>query len=191
MAGVKRRNKAVKASPASSRADSTSKEAHVDADAIKRLLKDKVAERRSGVRTIGFEVTATMRYCSPQGDGESVPATPPAELREEDAVKATRSAASKESNNPFVFHLSVDVMAVVLFALSLASRMIWLDSPRNVVFDEMHYAKYAVMYLKRTFFFDSNPPLGKLMVAGAAWLAGYQPESDVRTSALTLARSLM
>ena len=38
----------------------------------------------------------------------------------------------------------------------------------------MHYGKYASMYLRRTFFFDSNPPLGKMLVALSAYLAGYR-----------------
>jgi dolichyl-phosphate-mannose-protein mannosyltransferase len=48
-----------------------------------------------------------------------------------------------------------------------------LENPKNVVFDEMHYGKYAAHYLKNTFFFDANPPLGKLMVAFAGYLADF------------------
>jgi dolichyl-phosphate-mannose--protein O-mannosyl transferase len=40
-------------------------------------------------------------------------------------------------------------------------------------FDEMHYGKYVAQYLKRTFFFDANPPLGKLLIAMAAYLADF------------------
>jgi dolichyl-phosphate-mannose-protein mannosyltransferase len=37
----------------------------------------------------------------------------------------------------------------------------------------MHYGKYVAQYMKRTFFFDSNPPLGKLLIAAAAFLADF------------------
>ena len=38
----------------------------------------------------------------------------------------------------------------------------------------MHYGKYASMYLKRTFFFDANPPLGKMIIALGGYLAGFK-----------------
>ena len=40
-------------------------------------------------------------------------------------------------------------------------------------FDEMHYGKYAAMYLKNTFFFDANPPLGKMLIALAGYVSGF------------------
>ena len=44
-------------------------------------------------------------------------------------------------------------------------------------FDEMHYGKYVAQYLKRTFFFDANPPLGKLLIASVAYFADFDGES--------------
>lgn len=44
---------------------------------------------------------------------------------------------------------------------------------RAIVFDELHYGKYVSLYMKGTFFFDSHPPLGKQLIAAAAYLAGF------------------
>ena len=43
-------------------------------------------------------------------------------------------------------------------------------------FDELHYGKYAGLYMQNTFFFDSQPPLGKQLIAIAAYIAGFDGE---------------
>ncbi|XP_066603868.1 protein O-mannosyltransferase 1 [Prorops nasuta] len=70
-------------------------------------------------------------------------------------------------------NLEIDVIAVLLFVAGLISRLYRLEEPRSIVFDELHYGKYIGMYMKRTFFFDSHPPLGKQLVSAAAYLAGF------------------
>merc|ERR1719249_167909 len=106
------------------------------------------------------------------GDGESLPDTPPNEA----AAAAHQDPAVKIANkasHPFSLEIKVDGMAVGLLILGLFTRLLRLETPKHVVFDEMHYGKYASLYLKNTFFFDSNPPLGKMLIALAGYLAGF------------------
>ena len=64
-------------------------------------------------------------------------------------------------------------MVLILLSVGDLARMFRLEYLHDVVFDEMHYGKHASLYLKNTFFFDSNPPLGKMIVALAGYLAGF------------------
>ncbi|GJQ85607.1 hypothetical protein Trydic_g20157 [Trypoxylus dichotomus] len=67
----------------------------------------------------------------------------------------------------------VDLLSLLLFFCALFTRIYRLEEPRNIVFDELHYGKYVSLYMKNTFFFDSHPPLGKQLIAGIAYLTGY------------------
>jgi dolichyl-phosphate-mannose-protein mannosyltransferase len=79
-----------------------------------------------------------------------------------------------------ILSTSPRVMACTLFGLSLALHLGWLAQPNEVVFDEVHYGKYVSGYLTGHYFFNNHPPLGKLMVAGVARLAGVTPAFGFR-----------
>ncbi|XP_015189217.1 PREDICTED: protein O-mannosyltransferase 1 isoform X3 [Polistes dominula] len=70
-------------------------------------------------------------------------------------------------------YLEIDLIAVILLIAALVTRLYRLQEPRSIVFDELHYGKYVGMYMKRTFFFDSHPPLGKQLISIVAYIAGF------------------
>lgn len=64
--------------------------------------------------------------------------------------------------------------AVVVLLLSGAVRLSDLGGLSQVVFDEVHFGKFISSYCcTHQRFFDIHPPIGKLLIAGGARLAGY------------------
>ncbi|KAH6576752.1 hypothetical protein BASA50_004092 [Batrachochytrium salamandrivorans] len=66
-----------------------------------------------------------------------------------------------------------NVALFVVTVLSVLTRTWMLHYPGEVVFDEVHFGKFASYYLRREYFFDVHPPLGKMFLAGVAYIVGY------------------
>lgn len=47
--------------------------------------------------------------------------------------------------------------------------------PNQTVFDEVHFGKFVSGYFTHEYFFDIHPPLGKLLISGAGYVAGFKP----------------
>lgn len=90
--------------------------------------------------------------------------------------KVSTNLTNFEKNNKdsyLTISISFDIVTLLLFLISFGTRMWKLWIPNNVVFDELHYGKYVSLYMKNVFFFDQHPPLGKQLIAAAAFLTGY------------------
>lgn len=64
---------------------------------------------------------------------------------------------------------------LALLAVSLALHFAWYGHPAAVVFDEVYFPRFGLAYLRHEYFLDLHPPLGKLIYAATAWLAGLDP----------------
>ncbi len=61
----------------------------------------------------------------------------------------------------------------ILILLAIATRFLFLDYPAEVVFDEVHFGKFVSAYFTHNYYFDIHPPLGKMLIAGFANIAGF------------------
>ncbi|EKD19001.1 uncharacterized protein L3040_006495 [Drepanopeziza brunnea f. sp. 'multigermtubi'] len=77
--------------------------------------------------------------------------------------------ASKPPAVEWDYRIAISVLTI----LALMTRFWGISHPNEVVFDEVHFGKFASYYLERTYFFDVHPPLGKLLFALMGWFVGY------------------
>ncbi|ESK96494.1 glycosyltransferase family 39 protein [Moniliophthora roreri MCA 2997] len=65
------------------------------------------------------------------------------------------------------------VVISVLTALAFALRFYKINQPDQVVFDEVHFGKFASYYIRGEYYFDVHPPFAKLLFGLAGWFSGF------------------
>lgn len=88
----------------------------------------------------------------------------------EDIVEKEKSAFLAPPKDPQEWYW---IALAVVTAIAAFVRFRILSDPARVVFDEVHFGKFASYYLQRSYFFDLHPPFAKLLIAFAGWLVGY------------------
>lgn len=73
------------------------------------------------------------------------------------------------------------VWAGVYTLLSMITRFWRIGAANYVVWDEAHFGKFGTHYIKRDFYFDVHPPLGKMLVGLAGLLSGYQGNFEFKS----------
>ncbi|KAJ5059623.1 Dolichyl-phosphate-mannose-protein mannosyltransferase-domain-containing protein [Bipolaris maydis] len=112
------------------------------------------------------------------GKDKKRPVSPNPEALSEKAEKVANVVAKGKPYKPapqgseWDYRLAITIMTVLAFI----TRFWGIRHPDQVVFDEVHFGKFASYYLQRTYFFDVHPPLGKLLFAFAGWVVGYKGE---------------
>ncbi|KAE9969078.1 hypothetical protein BLS_005516 [Venturia inaequalis] len=97
-------------------------------------------------------------------------------------TKLSRTFASEGVKDHDIFSLpSSDwqLLALITFLGSFV-RLFRIYQPTSVVFDEVHFGGFASKYIKGRFFMDVHPPLAKLLITLAGWLAGFNGDFDFK-----------
>ncbi|EXJ78148.1 dolichyl-phosphate-mannose-protein mannosyltransferase [Capronia epimyces CBS 606.96] len=88
---------------------------------------------------------------------------------EDSPVDAYLSDVQRKAPKEWDYKVALGIVTILAFA----TRFFGISHPNEVVFDEVHFGKFASYYLQRTYFFDVHPPFGKLLFALVGWLVGY------------------
>ncbi|MCJ1312413.1 hypothetical protein MMC25_006087 [Agyrium rufum] len=83
-------------------------------------------------------------------------------------------------NDIFLLPSSDYQLLGILTAIGAAVRLFRIYQPSSVVFDEVHFGGFASKYIKGRFFMDVHPPLAKLLITLAGWLAGFDGDFDFK-----------
>ncbi|CAO3594514.1 unnamed protein product [Absidia cylindrospora] len=108
----------------------------------------------------------SLRNCRQPTDEKSLP-TPPSP--KQDNKKVTSLHHRQEQQQKLAHRVTFVGLTILSFFVSFYK--IWY--PAEVVFDEVHFGKFAGYYLRRSYFFDVHPPLAKMMIAAVGYLIGY------------------
>ena len=87
-----------------------------------------------------------------------------------DTVRIANGSAKLSSN----WNLNSKRLLFAVTFVALILRMVRINFPSQVVFDEVHFGGFASLYLKGTYFFDVHPPFGKLLIAAIGYFNGYK-----------------
>ncbi|KAI0915447.1 hypothetical protein AcV5_003665 [Taiwanofungus camphoratus] len=71
-------------------------------------------------------------------------------------------------------------LLIVIVIIASAVRLFRLSHPNSVVFDEVHFGKFASKYIKSQYFVDVHPPLAKLLITLAGLVFGYDGNFDFK-----------
>lgn len=111
------------------------------------------------------------------------PTTPPGAIVNRVEVDDKKAKAKKVQPSVLdTFNEYESIIAPILFTfLAFFTRLYKIGLSPIVTWDEAHFGKFGSHYLKREFYFDVHPPLGKMLVGLSGYLAGYNGSFEFKS----------
>ncbi|KAH9853332.1 glycosyltransferase family 39 protein [Lenzites betulinus] len=103
-----------------------------------------------------------------------------ADERREAASKGLRPGRKTHATGGLNLSPAEWKLLVAVLLVAAAVRLFRISQPNSVVFDEVHFGKFASRYIKSSYFVDVHPPLAKLLITLAGWLFGYDGNFDFK-----------
>ncbi|KAJ2906029.1 Dolichyl-phosphate-mannose--protein mannosyltransferase 1 [Zalerion maritima] len=123
---------------------------------------------------------APMAARAPSPQPPAVKAAKPSKAKEAAKRKQDYGSIGVKDYDIFLLPVSDYQIMLVLTILAAAVRLFRIYQPTSVVFDEVHFGGFASKYIKGKFFMDVHPPLAKLLITLAGWLAGFDGKFDFK-----------
>ncbi|KAJ7490760.1 glycosyltransferase family 39 protein [Mycena latifolia] len=142
------------------------------------MTDQKVARRRGKGPAEPAPTADTKRNIPSQDDGgKDAPDKP----RAGQVYQGTGKQGQPSTTLDFLLQNLDHIAALVYAALSFWTRFHRIGHANVVVWDEAHFGKFGSHYLKREFYFDVHPPLGKMLVGLVGFLTGYDGSFEFKS----------